>query len=49
MSTPTDPADLVLSRLDVRGRSGSGWAARCPDHDDHGPSLTVHRGTDGRP
>lgn len=29
-------------------RSGAGWMARCPAHDDRSPSLSVRRGEDGR-
>ena len=35
------PLDLVLQRLDGVRRSGSGWSARCPAHDDRHPSLSV--------
>src|SRR5437867_3351960 len=44
MSTPVD--DLV-SRLNAR-RSGKGWLAKCPAHDDRNPSLSINEGTDGR-
>lgn len=30
-------------------RSGNGWSARCPAHEDHNPSLSVSEGTDGKP
>ena len=39
-------ADLV-SRLHAR-RSGEGWMAKCPAHDDRTPSLSINEGTDGR-
>ena len=29
-------------------RSGSGWDAKCPAHDDHRASLSIGTGTDGR-
>src|SRR5947209_8384112 len=29
-------------------RSGSGWMARCPAHDDRQASLSISEGTDGR-
>lgn len=29
-------------------RSGNGWVDRCPAHNDHNPSLSIARGTDGR-
>jgi len=40
--------DDLLARLrDVR-RSGAGWTARCPAHDDRRASLTIAEGDDGR-
>jgi putative DNA primase/helicase len=29
-------------------KSGSGWIARCPAHDDHNPSLSLSTGKDGK-
>ncbi len=29
-------------------RSGLGWMARCPAHDDRSPSLSIRPGRDGR-
>ena len=40
--------DNVLARLDRVHRSGRGWTARCPAHDDHRPSLSINEGNDGR-
>lgn len=38
----------LISRLDrVKGRNGS-WTARCPAHEDKGPSLAVRENEDGR-
>lgn len=37
----------VAGRLDGR-RSGDGWIARCPAHEDRNPSLSIAVGTDGR-
>ena len=37
-----------LGRLDRVRKSGSGWTARCPAHEDHHASLSVGEGTDGR-
>jgi hypothetical protein len=37
----------ILSRLRRVRRSGDGWTARCPAHDDHRNSLSVHH-RDGR-
>ncbi|HPU06917.1 MAG TPA: DUF3987 domain-containing protein [Thermogutta sp.] len=46
------PIDTVLTALDRHGcrpkRSGTGWSAQCPAHDDRRPSLSVTEGTDGR-
>lgn len=39
--------DKVLSRLERVKRSGKGWIARCPAHDDRHPSLSVGVGDDG--
>lgn len=38
----------ILDRLEGVRRSGEGWTARCPAHEDHKPSLTVSEGADGR-
>lgn len=36
------PVDLVLGKLSVvRQRQPGQWSARCPAHDDRGPSLSV--------
>jgi hypothetical protein len=47
-----DPLAEVLARLRARGteprRSGAGWSARCPAHDDRSPSLSIASGSDGR-
>ena len=37
----------VLSRLDSVKRSGSGWTAKCPTHDDNTASLAIGEGDDG--
>ena len=37
----------VASRLDA-GRSGEGWIAKCPAHDDRNPSLSIREGSNGR-
>ena len=42
------PIELVLGRLRGARRSGNGWLARCPAHDDHAPSLSIAEGPDGR-
>lgn len=42
------PLEAVLMQLDRPRQSGSGFTARCPAHDDRGPSLSVKEGDDGR-
>jgi len=42
-------ADAILSRLDRVRRTGvDRWIARCPAHDDRGPSLAIRELGDGR-
>jgi hypothetical protein len=42
-------AEPLLSRLDHVKRTGAGrWQARCPAHDDRGPSLSIRELDDGR-
>ena len=49
MSTPASrPVEQVLARLTGVRRSGSGWSARCPAHEDRNPSLSVAEGAEGR-
>jgi hypothetical protein len=45
---PVSPASIVLGRLDRVRKSGEGWMARCPAHEDHTPSLSVKETEDGR-
>lgn len=41
--------DNLLQHLDKVRRTGPGtWSARCPSHDDRGPSLSVRETDDGR-
>lgn len=46
------PLELVLGRLRAVGsepkRTGGGWMAPCPAHEDSTPSLSVAEGDDGR-
>ena len=46
------PVDLVMARLESAGmkprKSGRGWMARCPAHEDKSASLSVGEGRDGR-
>ncbi|QEL16653.1 AAA family ATPase [Limnoglobus roseus] len=42
------PLERVLEKLPTARKSGGGWTARCPAHDDNSPSLSVNRGDDGR-
>jgi len=40
--------ETLLSRLDrVRKRGPGQWSARCPAHDDKGPSLSIHETPEG--
>lgn len=43
------PRDIrhVLGRLEAVRRSGSGWVARCPAHEDREPSLSIGIGQEG--
>ena len=34
--------ELVLARLEGVKRSGAGWMARCPAHEDRDPSLSIN-------
>ena len=36
----------LLDKLERVRKSGDGWTARCPSHDDGENSLSIHRGTD---
>lgn len=38
----------ILTRLKGVRKSGNGWMALCPAHDDHNPSLSISRGRDGK-
>ncbi len=40
--------DELLSRLDKPTKSGTGYVARCPAHEDHTPSLSVAEGDGGK-
>lgn len=42
------PIDKVLPRLTGVRRSGQGWQALCPVHDDKRPSLKIDEGDDGK-
>lgn len=42
------PISKVLSELGGVSRSGKGWKARCPAHEDARASLSVSEGADGR-
>jgi putative DNA primase/helicase len=44
----SDPVALLLDRLEGVRRSGQGWDARCPGHEDRHASLSVAAGGDGR-
>jgi putative DNA primase/helicase len=42
------PIEALLKKLPGARRSGSGWSARCPAHDDQRASLSIAEGDDGR-
>jgi hypothetical protein len=41
------PVEVLLERLPDAKKSGNGWSARCPSHDDQRASLSVSDGEDG--
>ena len=43
-----DPIEDVLAKLNGVKRSGQGYIARCPAHNDRNPSLSIGEGEDGR-
>lgn len=45
---PDSPVGIVLAHLEHAKRSGAGWVARCPAHEDREPSLSITEGRDGR-
>ena len=42
-----EPAQRVLDQLERVRRSGSGWSALCPSHDDRNPSLSINETDEG--
>jgi 5S rRNA maturation endonuclease (ribonuclease M5)/DNA-binding transcriptional ArsR family regulator len=48
LATCQSPLDRVLSRLQGVRRSGKGWSALCPAHDDRKPSLSISENRDGQ-
>ncbi|MEM1208120.1 MAG: AAA family ATPase [Planctomycetota bacterium] len=48
MTDSFSPIDRVLGKLPSAKRSGAGWSARCPAHDDKRASLSINEGEDGR-
>jgi hypothetical protein len=44
----TPPIETLLARLPDAKKSGNGWLARCPAHNDTRPSLSIGEGSDGR-
>lgn len=44
----SSPVDNFLGRLDRVRKSGRGWTARCPAHEDRTASLSITAGDDGR-
>ena len=49
-STTTAPHNIesVLDCLNGVRRSGKGWSAKCPSHEDRNASLSIAEGRDGR-
>jgi hypothetical protein len=41
-------AEEFTRHLELVRRSGSGWVAKCPAHDDSSPSLSICVGNEGR-
>ena len=52
MAVKPSPLLRILNALGDAGRvprrSGAGYSARCPAHDDSNPSLSITEGDDGR-
>lgn len=42
------PIETVLEVADGARKSGSGWSAKCPAHEDRRASLSITEGTDGK-
>lgn len=42
------PLETILDKLPRARKSGNGWTARCPAHEDATPSLGIDEGDDGR-
>lgn len=43
----TDPVALLLGRLERVRKSGRGWTAKCPAHEDRTASLSIAQGEGG--
>ncbi len=48
MIASDSPLESILARLENAKGAGGKWTARCPAHDDRGPSLSISTGEDGR-
>src|SRR4051794_8403770 len=46
--TPRSRLLFIAEHFDGYRRSGHGYMARCPAHDDNNPSLSISEGRDGR-
>jgi hypothetical protein len=44
----TNPVETLIARLDRVRKSGRGWTAKCPAHEDRTASLSITAGDDGR-
>ena len=47
LQSTTSTAEFVARGLEKAKRSGKGWTARCPTHDDRNPSLSICDGDNG--
>jgi hypothetical protein len=47
-TTPRSHLNRIAERFEDFQRSGKGYKARCPAHDDSNPSLSINEGEDGR-
>lgn len=42
------PLETVLETVEGARKSGNGWSAKCPAHEDRNPSLSITPGADGK-
>ena len=46
--SPENSITTLISKLENVKRSGAGWEASCPAHDDEHPSLSIAEGQNGK-